>query len=82
MKRKIGDSVEAMDFENLKSDTEHLTMTRFIMSDIRDADLAILMSAIQLSCKVITRAVRKAGNLLDRKIILSFDQTLRMACGY
>mmetsp|Transcript_31364 Transcript_31364/g.40359 ORF Transcript_31364/g.40359 Transcript_31364/m.40359 type:complete len:105 (-) Transcript_31364:1041-1355(-) len=36
-------------------------MTRFIMSDIRDADLAILMSAIQLSCKVITRAVRKAG---------------------
>mmetsp|Transcript_16589 Transcript_16589/g.21957 ORF Transcript_16589/g.21957 Transcript_16589/m.21957 type:complete len:346 (-) Transcript_16589:281-1318(-) len=50
-----------MDFENLKSDTEHLTMTRFIMSDIRDADLAILMSAITLSCKVITRAVRKAG---------------------
>mmetsp|Transcript_40995 Transcript_40995/g.67144 ORF Transcript_40995/g.67144 Transcript_40995/m.67144 type:complete len:341 (+) Transcript_40995:46-1068(+) len=47
--------------EDLKSDTEHITLTRHIMASTRDADMAILMSAIQLSCKVITRAVRKAG---------------------
>ncbi len=37
------------------------TLTSFIIRHTKDKDLAILMSAIAISCKSITRAVRKAG---------------------
>ena len=37
------------------------TLSRFIMEQTKDRDLTILMNALQLSCKYITRAVRKAG---------------------
>ncbi|CAM9591586.1 unnamed protein product [Discosporangium mesarthrocarpum] len=37
------------------------TLSSFIMARTGDHQLAMLMNAIQLSCKAITRAVRKAG---------------------
>jgi hypothetical protein len=37
------------------------TLTSFITAQTKDHELAILMNALQLSCKSITRAVRKAG---------------------
>lgn len=37
------------------------TLSSFVMKATGDQELAILMQAIQLSCKAITRAVRKAG---------------------
>ena len=37
------------------------TLSRFIMEQTKDRDMTILMNALQLSCKYITRAVRKAG---------------------
>ncbi|CAM9216752.1 unnamed protein product [Chrysoparadoxa australica] len=40
---------------------EALTLTSFIMSTTGDQQLSLLMHAIALSCKAITRAVRKAG---------------------
>jgi len=43
------------------TDVKSITLTSFIMRHTRDNNLAILMNAIQLSCKSITRAVRKAG---------------------
>jgi len=47
--------------EDIKKEVDAKTLIRHIMSSTKDTDLAILMTAIQLSCKVITRAVRKAG---------------------
>ncbi len=38
-----------------------ITLSSFIIRHTQDKDLAILMSAIAISCKSITRAVRKAG---------------------
>lgn len=37
------------------------TLSAFVMKSTGDHELAILMHAISLSCKAITRAVRKAG---------------------
>ncbi|CAM9679248.1 unnamed protein product [Choristocarpus tenellus] len=37
------------------------TLSAFMMANTGDQDLTMLMTAIQLSCKAITRAVRKAG---------------------
>jgi fructose-1,6-bisphosphatase I len=55
-----------MDEHLILTQTNNQTVTNFIMSATRDREMAILMNAIQLSCKLITRAVRKAGiaNLL------------------
>ena len=41
-----------------------VTLTRFLLAD-RDtcSDLTMLMQSIQLACKVIASAVRKAGEL-------------------
>jgi hypothetical protein len=49
------------DPDDVTHDQENITLTSFIMRQTRDHNLAILMNAIQLSCKSITRAVRKAG---------------------
>ena len=49
------------DPDNVKTEFENLTMAGFIQSATGDSDLTLLMNAIQLSCKSITRAVRKAG---------------------
>ena len=43
------------------SETDVTTLSRFIMEQTKDRDMTILMNALQLSCKYITRAVRKAG---------------------
>ena len=55
-----------MDEQLILEQTDNQTLTSFIMSLTGDREMAILMNAIQLSCKLITRAVRKAGiaNLL------------------
>lgn len=41
--------------------TEGQTLTQFIVRDSDDADLAILMNAIQHACKVVANAIKKAG---------------------
>ena len=40
---------------------DHVTLSRFIMTDQKDPCLTVLMTAIQTACKVIAGAVRKAG---------------------
>ncbi|CAM9163425.1 unnamed protein product [Phaeothamnion confervicola] len=55
------ETMAAFDPDDVKNDFEHLTLSSFIMMETRDPNLALLMNAIQLSCKSITRAVRKAG---------------------
>ena len=39
------------------------TLSAFVMRSTGDHELAILMNAISISCKAITRAVRKAGKI-------------------
>jgi fructose-1,6-bisphosphatase len=41
--------------------TNLITLTSFCLEHAADKELAILMNSIQLSCKFISRAVRKAG---------------------
>lgn len=47
--------------DSIRNDVNTLTLTRHIMSATRDSDFVILMNAIQTSCKLISRSVRKAG---------------------
>ena len=43
------------------SDTDHITLSRYTVAEAKDPNLAVLMAAIQMACKVIASAVRKAG---------------------
>jgi len=49
------------DVDRISDDVDSATLTRTLMTDTQDADLALLLQSIQTSCKVIARAVRKAG---------------------
>mmetsp|Transcript_7678 Transcript_7678/g.18730 ORF Transcript_7678/g.18730 Transcript_7678/m.18730 type:complete len:358 (-) Transcript_7678:173-1246(-) len=49
-----------MSTENIV-DAERDTLSSFIMESTRDRDLALLMTAMEIACKNIARAVRKAG---------------------
>ena len=51
----------AMDVENVEKDVDKRTLSSFIMSETKNLEMTILMNAIQLSCKLIARACRKAG---------------------
>ena len=51
----------AMDVENVEKDVDKRTLSSFIMSETKDLEMTILMNAVQLSCKLIARACRKAG---------------------
>jgi len=50
-----------MSIDKTASETDVTTLSRFIMEQTKDRDLTILMNALQLSCKYINRAIRKAG---------------------
>ena len=50
-----------MDLDGVQTETDVTTLPRFVMEATKDRDLTILMNAVQLSCKYIARAVRKAG---------------------
>eukprot|EP01035_Chromulina_nebulosa_P021702 gene21702-28085_t len=47
--------------DSIRNDVDTLTLTRHIMKATRDSDFVILLNAIQTSCKLISRSVRKAG---------------------
>lgn len=47
--------------DSIRNDTDSKTIQRHIMVNTKDADLVILLNAIQTSCKLISRSVRKAG---------------------
>lgn len=49
------------DFDNVGGDTDTKTLQRFIISATKDIQLTLLMTSIQMGCKAIARAVRKAG---------------------
>lgn len=52
------------------------TLSAFVMKSTGDHELAILMNAISLSCKAITRAVRKAGELSPRSACMIITSSL------
>ena len=47
--------------DSIRNDTDSKTMTRLVMVASKNPDLTILLNAIQTSCKLISRSVRKAG---------------------
>jgi len=47
--------------DSIRNDTNSLTLPRQVMLHTRDSDFVVLMNAIQTSCKLISRSVRKAG---------------------
>ena len=47
--------------DSIRNDVDTQTLSRYVMSLTKDRDFVILMNAIQTSCKLISRAVRKAG---------------------
>lgn len=49
------------DIDNVGGDTDTKTLQRFIISATKDIQLTLLMTSIQMGCKAIARAVRKAG---------------------
>ncbi|EWM22444.1 hypothetical protein NSK_008654 [Nannochloropsis salina CCMP1776] len=49
------------DIDNVGGDTDTKTLQRFIISATKDIQLTLLMTSIQMGCKSIARAVRKAG---------------------
>ncbi len=49
------------DIDNVEGDTDSQTLQRFIMGSTKDTQLTLLMTSIQMGCKAISRAVRKAG---------------------
>ena len=49
------------DIDDIQNDTDSMTLQRFIMTHTKDSELTLLMSSIQMACKAIARAVRKAG---------------------
>lgn len=49
------------DIDNVGTDTDSPTLQRYIMQVTKDTQLTLLMTSIQMGCKAISRAVRKAG---------------------
>mmetsp|Transcript_1879 Transcript_1879/g.2851 ORF Transcript_1879/g.2851 Transcript_1879/m.2851 type:complete len:342 (-) Transcript_1879:354-1379(-) len=47
--------------EDVESETDKATLSSYIMKTTKDMEMTILMNAMQLACKLISRAVRKAG---------------------
>jgi len=47
--------------DSIQNDTDSKTLSRLVMVRTRDAELIILLNAIQTACKLISRSVRKAG---------------------
>jgi fructose-1,6-bisphosphatase I len=44
-----------------KAGTDMVTLSRYLLSEHQDPDIVVLMNSIQLACKYIAMAVRKAG---------------------
>ncbi len=47
--------------DSIRNDTDSKTLSRLVMVRTKDAELVILLNAIQTACKLISRSVRKAG---------------------
>jgi len=47
--------------DSIRNDTNSKTLSRMVMNHCRDAEFVLLMNAVQTSCKLISRSVRKAG---------------------
>ena len=47
--------------DSIRNDVDSKTLTRSVMLKTKDSSLVILMNAIQTSCKLVSRSVRKAG---------------------
>lgn len=47
--------------EDVAEEVEKSTLSSFIMVETKDLEMTIMMNAMQLACKLIARAVRKAG---------------------
>jgi fructose-1,6-bisphosphatase len=47
--------------DSIRNDTDSQTLSRLVMVRTHNAELTILLNAIQTACKLITRSVRKAG---------------------
>lgn len=47
--------------DSIRNDTDSKTLSRLVMVRTKDAELVILLNAIQTACKLVTRSVRKAG---------------------
>jgi len=47
--------------EDVETEVDKFTLSAFIMTETKDLEMTILMNAMQLACKLIARAVRKAG---------------------
>jgi len=47
--------------EDVEAEVDKRTLSSYIMTTTKDMEMTILMNAMQLACKLIARAVRKAG---------------------
>lgn len=47
--------------EDVEAEVDKYTLSAFIMTETKNLEMTILMNAMQLACKLIARAVRKAG---------------------
>lgn len=47
--------------DSIRNDTDSKTLARLVMVRTRNPELVILLNAIQTSCKLVARSVRKAG---------------------
>lgn len=49
------------EIEDVEAEVDKYTLSAFIMTETKNLEMTILMNAMQLACKMISRAVRKAG---------------------
>jgi hypothetical protein len=73
--------------DSIQNDTDSQTLSRLVMVRTRNAELTILLNAIQTACKLITRSVRKAGiaglcRSFGSVIVVLFDCFHRWCGGY
>ena len=47
--------------DSIRNDVDSKTLSRLLMTRTKNADLVILLNAIQTACKLVARSVRKAG---------------------
>lgn len=50
-----------MKVEDVEKEVDKATLSAFVLAEQKDIEMAVLMNAMQLACKLIARAVRKAG---------------------
>jgi fructose-1,6-bisphosphatase I len=47
--------------DSIRNDVNSMTLSRVVMAKTRDSDFVLLINAISIACKLVSRSVRKAG---------------------